>query len=87
MSIYDPPADPYGNAPTHGECSVCREVNDYGDMTTCGRGWKVEICDSCINTAVSKFQPGQRAEVESIIKSWGVISPEEIKEYLEESEN
>jgi hypothetical protein len=81
---YDPPADPYGNEPTHGKCDVCGEVNDYSDMTTCGHSKDTEVCDDCMFDLTGRFPAAQRAEVERIIKRHGVTTPDEIKEYLEE---
>ena len=43
---YDPPDEP-----THGECSRCGEICDYGDMTSFG---DLEICDACYDDYVSE---------------------------------
>ena len=81
MSIYDPPADPYGDDPLHGECSVCHEVHDYGDMSRCAHG--KEICHDCLDSLTSKFPARLFRQVESVIKRHGVTTPDEISEYLE----
>jgi hypothetical protein len=74
----DPPDEP-----THGECSVCREVKDYSDMYSCGFSQDTEVCDDCMTDLAGRFPAEQRAEVERIIKRYGVTTTEEIKEYLE----
>jgi hypothetical protein len=43
--------DPFGDEPTHGACSECGEVYDYGDMNRVGAYfYERYVCNDCLET-------------------------------------
>ena len=79
MSKYDPPADPYGNEPTHAMCAACKEIKDLGDMRLCReKTIPVDICHACIDAALARYPEEAHAEIEYIITKYGTVDPIEI---------